>query len=63
MIGPDDNLYELHGPDFRIAVYYDHSVSKFIMLWGWLKKNRKQSKDIKEARRLLYEYINSKKGK
>lgn len=54
---PDADLYELRSGQCRLAVFYDRRQSTFVYLNGWLKKRRKQDKDILYARVLLQEYL------
>jgi hypothetical protein len=57
--GIDNDLYELRGVTlkWRIAVYFDRSISTFVLLYGWRKQQRVQERDIERARRFLREYL------
>ena len=57
--GIDDDLYELRGVTlkWRIAVYFDRSISTFVLLCGWRKQQRVQERDIERAHRFLHEYL------
>ena len=60
--GDDSDFYELRGGQCRIATYYDRPRATFVLLHGWLKKKRRQKQDIKQARRLLHEYLSAEGG-
>jgi len=57
--GDDDDLYELRNLKlkWRIAVYFDRRIDTFVLLHGWRKQKPVQKRDIKQARRLLHEYL------
>ena len=57
IIGVDNHLYELLPGAYKIVVYYDSTRSKFILLHGFRKTKRRQSKDIAHARRNLQSYL------
>lgn len=58
--GHDSDLYELKGPDFRIAAYFDKEISSFVLLWGWTKKKKNHKEDIDYSRHLLHDYVSRK---
>lgn len=60
--GDDKDLYELRGIKlkWRVAVYFDRPVEAFVLLNGWRKQRRKQTGDIRRARYLLHEYLESR---
>ena len=57
IIGEDNHLYELIPGAYRVVVYYDSTRSKFILLHGFRKTKRVQTRDIARARRNLQEYL------
>ena len=52
-----DDLYELRGGQCRVIVYYDERSSEFVLLHGFLKKRRTETREIEEGSRLLQEYL------
>ena len=52
-------LYELRNErkKWRIAVYHDKPVSKFILLCGWPKNQQRQPADILRAQNMQKEYV------
>ncbi len=55
-------LYELRneGKKWRIAVYHDQTIDKFILLYGWRKNEQRQPVDILYAQRIQEEYVTRK---
>ena len=55
-------LYELRNEKgkWRVAVYHDKAVDKFILLCGWRKNERRQPADILKAQRMQEEYVTRK---
>lgn len=60
----DSNFYELRnvGLGWRIAVYFDREINTFVLLYGFKKQKPVQQQDIEQARRLLYDYIATRRG-
>ncbi len=60
----DSDLYELRnvGLGWRIAVYFDRAINTFVLLYGFKKQKQVQQQDIEQARRLLYEYLATRRG-
>lgn len=52
-------LYELRNEKkkWRLAVYHDLTINKFILLCGWGKNQQRQPQDILRAQRMQEEYI------
>jgi len=52
-------LYELRNEQkkWRIAVYHDQTVDKFVLLCGWGKNEQRQPADILRAQRMQEEYV------
>lgn len=59
IVGDDKDLYELRGVGlkWRVAVYFDRPLNKFVLLNGWRKKRGKQVDEIERAHDLLHEYL------
>ena len=55
-------LYELRNEakKWRIAVYHDQTVDKFILLYGWGKNEQRQPANILYAQRMQEEYVTRK---
>lgn len=55
-------LYELRNErkKWRIAVYHDQTVDKFILLYGWGKNEQRQPSDILYAQRMQEKYVTRK---
>ncbi len=60
----DSDFYELRnvGLGGRIAVYFDRAINTFVLLYGFKKQKQVQQQDIEQARRLLYDYIATRRG-
>ena len=60
----DSDFYELRnvGLGWRIAVYFDRAINTFVLLYGFKKQKQVQQQDIEQARRLLYDYIATRRG-
>jgi len=60
----DSDFYELRnvGLGWRIAVYFDRAINTFVLLHGFRKQKRVQQQDIEQARRLLYDYLTTRRG-
>ncbi len=60
----DSDFYELRNVSlgWRIAVYFDRAINTFVLLYGFRKQKAVQLQDIKQARRLLYEYLATRGG-
>ena len=58
-ISNTDNLYELRGGQCRVLVYHDMSKGEFVLLNGFLKKGRRESREIEKGLRLLTEYLSN----
>lgn len=59
----ESNLYELVGGlrgQCRVIVYYDKGDKNFVLFNGFLKKRRRETGQINEARDLLNEYRSNK---
>ena len=57
--GPDVGLWELRdvGLGWRIVTYHDLKADRFVLLYGFRKKKKKeQQADFAVARKLLHEY-------
>lgn len=52
-----DDLYELRGGQCRVLVYYDERSSEFVLLHGFLKKRRAETREIEEGSYFLQEYL------
>jgi hypothetical protein len=52
-----DALYELRGGQCRVLVYHDTTKDAFVLLNGFLKKGRSESREIEKGLRLLTEYL------
>lgn len=52
-------FYELRNVSlgWRIALYFDRDINTFVLLHGFRKQKQVQQQDIKQARRLLYDYL------
>lgn len=57
-------LYELRNEKkkWRIAVYHDQTVDKFVLLCGWGKNEQHQPADILHAQRMQGEYVARREG-
>ena len=55
-------LYELRNErkKWRIAVYHDQTVDKFILLYGWRKNEQRQPANILYAQTMQEEYVTRK---
>jgi len=55
-------LYELRNErkKWRIAVYHDQTVDKFILLYGWGKNEWRKPAEILNAQRMQEEYVTRK---
>ena len=51
------NLYELRGGQCRIILCHEAAVDRFLLLHGFLKSRRRETREILTACRLLDEYI------
>jgi len=63
--GADPDFYELRGgrrSQCRIAIYYDRRRSTFVLLYGWLKKRKRDKLNIERARHLLHSYLSAQGG-
>jgi putative component of toxin-antitoxin plasmid stabilization module len=60
----DSDFYELRNVSlgWRIAVYFDRNINTFVLLHGFKKQKSVQPQDIEQARRLLYEYLATRRG-
>ena len=60
----DSDFYELRNVSlgWRIAVYFDRAINTFVLLYGFRKQKPVQLQDIQQARRLLYEYLATRRG-
>jgi len=58
----ENSLYELRAGQCRVIAYYDRDKggNKFVLLKGFLKKKRRERREIDEARSLLHEYLSRK---
>jgi hypothetical protein len=55
-------LYELRNEKkkWRVAVFHDKTIDKFILLCGWRKNQQRQPADILRAQRMQEEYLTRK---
>lgn len=51
------NLYELRGGQCRMILYHEITSDKFLLLYGFLKKRQRETREILTACDLLDEYI------
>jgi hypothetical protein len=51
------NLYELIGGQCRIVLYHEIIFDRFLLLHGFLKKRRRETREISTACNLLDEYL------
>ena len=52
----DKDFYELIGGRCRVALYYKVISNSFILLHGFIKKRRRETREINIARSRLHEY-------
>ena len=57
ILGHDSDFYELRGGRCRVAVYWDGTVRKFLLLHGFKKTRNNERREINRARDLLHEYL------
>ena len=60
ILGEDDDFYELRGGRCRVAVYWDGTARKFLLLHGFIKTRDNERREISKARDLLHEYLQTR---
>ncbi len=55
--GDDSDFYELKYSNYRIALYHETVSNTFILLHGFKKERRRESREIRIARSRLHEYL------
>lgn len=57
ILGAESDFYELRGGRCRIAVYFDGTAQKFVLVHGFIKTRENERREITRARELLHEHL------